>query len=141
MLVKEVHGTFTKQRDSWHCKRSSMNNTCFTDNQVQKRLLAFALVTLHMEDEDWSRPMFEEKYIPMCEASFGNDSGCVDFAGSDQGIIIQNRSWVDVYRMSRCVERTRIISRHDFRSEYKESNSTESGGGGSSELLPLKQEH
>jgi hypothetical protein len=120
-----------------------MNEKYFTNNQVQKRLLAFAMGTSHMDETDnqvpkgyfsfvmgetrvkeWSRPMFEDKYIPMCEARFGNASGCVDFAGSDQGIIL-DRGPADKSRMSRCEERTTVITRFGFRPEYKEDISTE----------------
>lgn len=89
--------------------------------QFSKRLLAFAMGISTLED--WSRGAFEETFIVLCEETFGNQSGCVQFASNDTGVPVDQQNILD-----RCSERTDLIRERFFRPEYQDENETASQG-------------
>jgi hypothetical protein len=96
-----------------------MDTQSFEKHQTPKRLLAFAMGTSDMQE--WSRGMFEEAYVRMCEAAFGKTRGCEEFASSDEGVL-DDANRLDVHREAICAERTKVTTKYIFRDEYKEGN-------------------
>jgi hypothetical protein len=96
-----------------------MDTKSFEKHQTSKRLLAFAMGTSDMQE--WSRGMFEETYVRMCEAAFGKTKGCEEFASSDEGVL-EDANRPDVHRDDMCAERTRTTKKLIFRDEFKEGN-------------------
>lgn len=91
-------------------------------NQIHKRILAF---TMGISDlTEWSRGMFEEKFILFCIELYGLEAGCLEFATSDKGVgdaahrLEKNRKLVED-------ERTMDITRHVYRPEFQEQATVE----------------
>lgn len=84
---------------------------------IPKRMLAFAMGISDMKE--WSRGMFEETFTDLCDAMFGNSTGCSDFATTNHGIddaaLREERN-----RNTFCNERTRNVTRHIYRPEFQE---------------------
>lgn len=86
-------------------------------DHIPKRMLAFAMGISDMKE--WSRGMFEETFIILCNDMFGNNTGCSEFAMTNDGIG-ESASSPERKREMFCNERTRNITRHIYRPEFQE---------------------
>jgi hypothetical protein len=90
-------------------------------HHVSQRLLAFAMGISDMKE--WSRGMFEETFTHLCQFIFGNNTGCSDFAMSNEGID-EAASRPELNRKALCSERTSNTAHHIYRPEFQERVAT-----------------